>query len=325
MPALRQINDSLEIKDMESALRDILNSVTLRAALYFRTDFRPPFGVVVPDFRQVARFHLLVKGRCTIQAGAALPVRLEPGDLVLVPNGSRHLIASDGEAPSVLLEDAFVAAGYTGSGPFVLGNGDPEESCQLICGHFEFAHGSDHPLLEALPKIIHIPHGSRSVRPLFDDLIALLERRLFESDSTAIVSINRLSEALFIEILEAATESSASMARLMSVTSDPKIGRAITLFHQKIGGDWSVDALARCAGMSRTRFADRFHRLVGMAPMAYVAEWRLRHAHDLLREGNLSVKSVASRTGYSSAAAFSRAFAKRFGESPEKSRKVKSR
>lgn len=306
---------------MDSALKDILATVALRAALYFRTDFRPPFGVMVPAFAKVARFHLLIKGRCTIVAGNGPAVTLEQGDLVLVPNGSKHLISSGSETTVLPLDDAFVAAGYRGTGPFVLGDGDASQSCQLICGHFEYSHGADHPLFRKLPEIIHIRNDARSVRPLFDDLVAMLERRLFEEEAQTFASINRLSEALFIEILEAAVDQSQELGALMEAMRDPKIGRVIALIHENVEQDWSVDSLAQSAAMSRTRFAERFQRLVGMAPMAYVGEWRMQRAFQLVRDTQIPIKSIAHRSGYASAAAFSRAFAKRFGEAPDRTRR----
>lgn len=304
----------------DSTLKDVLNSIALRTSLYFRTDFRPPFGVTVPAFAEVARFHLLVKGRCLVRVGDGADVVMNAGDLVLVPNGSQHLLISDQDAEPVLLDDAFAAAGYTGTGPFILGDGDPDGACQLICGHFEYAQGADHPLLRSLPDVIHIPHGTRSVRPLFDALLVLLERRLFEFDSQAMASITRLSEALFVEILQAGIEQSPEMGALMSVIGDPRISRAIVQVHQNVGAHWTVDILAQEAAMSRTRFVERFQKLVGMAPMAYVAEWRMQRGLVLIGQGRLPIKTIAHECGYQSPAAFSRAFAKRFGRAPEKSR-----
>ena len=78
----------------------------------------------------------------------------------------------------------------------------------------------------------------------------------------------------------------------------------------------AVLALAAAIGMSRSRFAERFTALVGMAPMAYVGEWRLQKARSRLTATEASVKEVAREAGYQSAAAFTRAFSQRFGMPP---------
>lgn len=309
---------------MDDTLKDILNTVALRAALYFRTDFRPPFSVMVPAFERVARFHLLIKGHCSVRLPSGNEVELHPGDLVLVPNGSQHLISSDRESAPMPLDDAFAAAGFTGTGPFILGEGDPAQGCQLICGHFEFAPGADHPLIRTMPEMIFVAHGTRTVRPLFDSLIALLENNLFETGSHEAASIRRLSEALFIETLHANLDQSPGISEVMRAIADPKIGRAIAMIHENVGANLSVELLASHAAMSRTRFAERFHELVGMAPMAYVAEWRLQRALNLISDSDMPIKLVAQRVGYTSPAAFTRSFTKRFAMSPEKVRKSRS-
>lgn len=72
--------------------------------------------------------------------------------------------------------------------------------------------------------------------------------------------------------------------------------------------------------MSRSRFAERFRELVGSGPMAYIVDWRLQRALNLLAESNVPIKTVANRVGYRSAAAFTRAFSERFGCSPKERR-----
>ena len=78
---------------------------------------------------------------------------------------------------------------------------------------------------------------------------------------------------------------------------------------------WSVDELAAIAGMSRTRFMALFPRVLGTTPMAHLAHWRMVLARRELERGG-RVKLVARRIGYGSAAAFSRAYQRTFGEPP---------
>jgi AraC-like DNA-binding protein len=76
--------------------------------------------------------------------------------------------------------------------------------------------------------------------------------------------------------------------------------------------------------MSRSRFAERFTKLIGVAPMAYVAEWRLQRALAGLGREEISIKEIAAEAGYQSPAAFSRAFAHRFGLPPTDYREPES-
>jgi AraC family transcriptional regulator, activator of mtrCDE len=301
---------------MKDVLSDILDTVALKAALYFRTDYHAPFGVAVPSFERVARFHLVVQGECFIRLENDITVRLLPGDLVLVPNGSPHVILSEREIQSKPLAQVISETGFTGQGPFVIGEGPAGESCQMVCGHFTFAEGADHPLLRAVPEILHITATDRANLPMLDDVLRLIVRRMFADEPGATATVSRLSEVLFIEVMRAGVAQVPDISRLMSAVYDPHIGKSLALIHNDVAAPWTVDNLATAVAMSRSRFAERFRDLVGSSPMAYIAEWRMQRALDLLRREHAPVKAVASRVGYKSAAAFTRAFTERFGMSP---------
>jgi len=106
----------------------------------------------------------------------------------------------------------------------------------------------------------------------------------------------------------------------MSAVYDPQIGKSLGLIHGDVGHAWTVESLAAAVGMSRSRFAERFRELVGSGPMAYIADWRLQRALNLLAQSNVPIKSVAHQIGYRSAAAFTRAFSDRFGCTPKERR-----
>ncbi|MFM9852226.1 MAG: AraC family transcriptional regulator [Sphingomonadaceae bacterium] len=301
---------------MADVLSDILETIALKASVYFRTDFRPPFGVQVPAYARAARFHIVIQGSCQVRLVDGSAVTLSAGDLVLVPNGSPHVLTSGETNVAMTLDDAFAAASFAGTGPFVLGDGPESQGCHMVCGHFNFAEGADHPLLHALPDSLHITAAERAARPMLDDIVRLVSRRMFAGEVGSVAVVSRLSEILFIEIVQAVVNQAPDVARLMSAVHDPQIGLALSLFHDDVATNWTVDSLAKSVAMSRSRFAERFHTLVGTAPMAYVHEWRMQRALKLLNLRTSPVKLIATRVGYRSAAAFSRAFAERFGASP---------
>ncbi|MBA4047737.1 MAG: AraC family transcriptional regulator [Sphingomonas sp.] len=301
---------------MNDVLDDILDTVELRAALYFWGEFRPPFGLRVPALENAARFHLNIVGECVVELADGQSVRLDAGDLVLVPNGAPHRILGTPDDPCMLLDDAYAVAGFTGDGPFLLGDGPPDAACQLICGHFGFAAGADHPLLHAVPELLHITAAERATQSLLDDLVGLISQRMIAGGAGAMASVTRLSEALFIEILRFAAAKHPMMTTMMRAITDPQIGHALRLIHNDIAKGWTVESLGSAVGMSRSRFAERFRELVGTTPMGYIAEWRLQRALRFLNVQRSSVKAVATQVGFQSAAAFTRAFTTRFGQSP---------
>jgi len=68
--------------------------------------------------------------------------------------------------------------------------------------------------------------------------------------------------------------------------------------------------------MSRSAFAARFTQLVGEPAMRYVARFKMRLALTLLNEDGARIGDLATRLGYQSEAAFSRAFKRLVGVSP---------
>ena len=97
---------------------------------------------------------------------------------------------------------------------------------------------------------------------------------------------------------------------------DPLVGRALALLHERPAHPWTLEALARAGGLSRTTLAERFAHFVGQPPMQYLTRWRMQLAARLLSEAGAKVSAVAMRVGYDSEAAFSRAFKRVTGRSP---------
>ena len=94
---------------------------------------------------------------------------------------------------------------------------------------------------------------------------------------------------------------------------------AIVAMHEHPGKPWSIDKLAQIAGLSTSRFADQFSNIVGLTPMAYLRSWRMTLARQDVEQGD-RVQTVASRYGYISSEAMSRAFKRHFGINPVKIR-----
>ncbi len=129
--------------------------------------------------------------------------------------------------------------------------------------------------------------------------------------------IARLIDIILVQAVRAWVEEQPhDQGAWLGALRDPQIGVAIGLIHREPQRNWSVSALAREVGMSRSIFASKFSSLVGEPPLTYLTRWRLWQASRLLAEGGLSVGEAALRVGYESEAAFSKAFKRRFGQSP---------
>jgi AraC-like DNA-binding protein len=97
---------------------------------------------------------------------------------------------------------------------------------------------------------------------------------------------------------------------------DRCVARALALLRERAAEPWTVQALARQVGLSRSALHERFVEQVGRPPMRYLADWRVRLGAALLRDGDDKVACVALDVGYESEAAFARAFKRLMGKPP---------
>lgn len=297
-------------------LSDILDSLSLKGQFHYHACFHTPWAIAVPELGDAIRFHYAVQGECYVSTGDARPIHLQQGDLVLVPAGGAHtLVDSLGREPADI-EAVKRDAGYDGGNTLVVGEGSEDRATQLLCGHFTFAEGSDHPLLRSLPSLLEVPARVRNKTFWLDEALRLMARQMSKSNPGSTAVAHRMSEIIFIETIRCCSDQSEHLAGLIEAFSDRKISRAIRAMHSNVSLPWTVETLANEAAMSRSRFADRFQELVGCGPLTYLAEWRLQTARRLLQDRRVSIQQVAGQIGYQSPAAFTRAFANMFSESP---------
>ncbi len=298
-------------------MSDILTALNLQGSLYFSTEFNLPWGVQVPALENVARFHLVMRGTCWVRVrGEREPVRLESGDLVLVPHGAEHVLSDPPDAKAPVVDEVVSRAGFTGRGALIHGGEDRGNPTRLLCGHFTFREGASHPLLARLPPriVVRADEAARHVR--VEDVFRgiLCEVRDGRPGSDAIV--RRLSEVLFIQAIRIWAERESAEAGIAAALAEPRIARSLAAIHASPARPWTLAGLAREAGLSRTAFAERFQRRMSLTPMQYVAFWRMQQARQMLADRELTIEDVSSRVGYRSVAAFTRVFRKWAGRTP---------
>jgi AraC-like DNA-binding protein len=121
--------------------------------------------------------------------------------------------------------------------------------------------------------------------------------------------LNHLTPIMLLQILRIYLSSTtkAEQSWLFAI-SDPHLAKVFEAMHANYQRPWSLDSLAKLAGLSRSGFALAFRKKVGLAPLEYLTNWRMQIACDLLKTDNYTVESVANAIGYESESAFSVAF-----------------
>ena len=312
-------------------LSDVLRTVRLTGALFFPLQASSPWADEIPSAtvfaaavlagaQHVISYHIVVQGACWATLHDSPPVRLEAGDIFVVPHGDSYVMSSApgmrSEAPADAVLSFFreMAAGFA---PSVVteGGGGPERA-DLVCGFLSCDIRPFNPVLERLPRLVHLPRPAAT----HDHLRHLIEFALAESRqprSGAKCVLLRLSEVLFVEVIRRYLEElGAEQTGWLAGLRDPIVARALALMHARPADSWTLERLARETGASRSALADRFTQFVGQPPMRYLAHWRMQLAARLLSDGSTKVAAIARDIGYDSEAAFSRGFKKIVGVSP---------
>lgn len=298
-------------------LSDILAALRLQGTLYFTTEFGRPWGLRVPRLQRVARFHLVVRGTTWVRV---VPddtlLKLETGDLVLIPHGAEHVLADTPDTPCRTVDEVVEAAGFTGAGALVYGEADEGGPTRLVCGHFAFDEAFDHPFLAQLPSALVVRWNEAVQGSPLEGMFRFITREVQEARPGHDEVVRRLSEVLFVQAVRFWADSTEHDRGILAALADRGLGRALAAIHEEPERRWTVESLARKAAMGRTAFSERFRQVVGETPHQYLTQWRIQHARRLLAESRLTLERVAERVGYESAASFSRAFKQAVGSPP---------
>lgn len=296
------------------ALTDILNTLRLSSSLYFRTELTAPWGVEVPVKENVARFHIVIRGHCWLEVNGDQGIHMSNGDLVVIPHGASHRLADASSTAVRPLSEILEEVSYVGTGPLIYG-GDGAGCC-LVCGEFSFDNLGSHPLLENLPKKLHVPGDSSYNTQWLDSAIGFIAHEAAKLEPGAHAIIDRLSEIILIQVIRATLEATNEQIPFLSAFTDARINQVLSAIHTNPADDWSVERLGQLVNMSRSSFSNRFTELTKMTPLQYVIFVRLEKASRLLAETSTPLVSVAETVGYQSEAAFSQAFKKQYGMRP---------
>ncbi|GAB4195680.1 MAG: AraC family transcriptional regulator [Wenzhouxiangellaceae bacterium] len=298
-------------------LADILKALKLRGTVYFHASFHAPWGMKIPR-GEFASFHIITAGGCWLRTDShQKPVRLEYGDILIFPRGDSHSLCHEPDAEPVMAKELLSRPRQEPEeSADVAFGGDGAATTHLICGHFEYDREYPHVLFETLDDCLHI-----QARLQNDPQWSLQASQLAASLSTANtpgggVVLDRLAETLFIHALVAHVNALEDRDNFLLALHDQNLGRALKLMHDDPAQNWKLEDLAAACYMSRSVFADKFKRMVGVPPMVYLARWRMLKARGLLANTQLSMARIAEQVGYQSPFAFAKAFKKIVGQAP---------
>ncbi|MFM0048496.1 AraC family transcriptional regulator [Caballeronia grimmiae] len=314
------------------ALSNVLRLVRLSGAVYLNGDFTAPWCVVgqasqelsatfLPRAERIVSYHLVTEGSCwaCLVDDPSSAIHVDAGELLVVPQGEPHLMGSSLSITPARSE--VMMAHYLKTTPGEVmkltygGGGEPRT--RVICGFLASDDTLTNPVLSVLPRLFKVDMRNDPRSAWLESSLSLATLEAAEWRVGSAIVLARLSELLFVEAVRRCIDAlPADRKGWLAGVGDRFVGRALAMLHARPEHSWTVDELARKAGLSRSALAQRFTQLLGQPPMQYLARWRLQIAAQELRNGTRSIAGIAEHVGYESEAAFNRAFKREFGMPP---------
>lgn len=323
------------------ALGDVLNGVRARSASFCRVALYPPWALRIADQAPLALV-TTVRGEAWVLPGHEAPVPMRPGAVALIKGPAAYTIADDpatdaeivvGPGDSLrspdgqdLPDDALSAHG-----------GDTDRATILASGTYQVPDDIGRRLLDALPRVL-VVDSTDTANTTLDSApgqptppttapsvpgagLRLLADEVGATAPAQQVMLDRLLDVALIETLRAwFAAPGANPPGWYTAHADPVVGPALQLLHTEPARTWTLDGLARQVGTSRATLGRRFTATVGEPPMAYLANWRVTMAADLLRNTDRTIDAIAHQVGYANGFALSVAFHRLRGTRPSEHR-----
>ncbi|BAU86665.1 araC family transcriptional regulator [Streptomyces laurentii] len=259
--------------------------------------------------------HHMVRGGCVITfEDGSDPVDLREGDLAIFPHGTAHSFSAERGARTTPLSALVPNVSLGRSGLVRVGTA-PYET-RMLCASLRYSPLTDPGLYGGLPRIIVLRRPTLEGEPLLMSTLAALPSEIARTAPGARMVALRAFETVFVLALRVALERLTEELPALRALRHQGISKALMAIHGSYAEPWTLETLARKAGMSRSAFAQQFKELVGESPMRHLMARRLQEAKRLLSDTSVAQQEIAQRVGYRSQVGFHLAFRKEFDMTP---------
>ena len=297
------------------ALSVLLQNVHLFETKYYRLNVTGNWSYSLTR-QDTILFYLVMSGGFCIDVGNG-PRETHAGDMIMIPSAYQHVsyalnYHSDEAQP---LDELLTSCKEHTLD--LKGDGDSEASLILI--ECKYDKAMIRPLLSVLPSILPEVNDEDDGRfEVIDVEIRLLTLEAEHERMGKTAVINHWASIMMIECLRVYIESlPEATENWLKAMKDPFLTKALVAMHEMPSENWTINKLAEVAGMSRSSFAQRFKEVVGIPPLTYLMDYRLRLAARYLRLQQNSVSRISGLVGYASDSTFSQAFKRVYGISPK--------
>ncbi len=304
-------------------LGGLLDAPRARGAFALRATMRSPWSLRILAASPLSLI-AGVSGELWISPDDGEPVSIGPGDIAVTRAPDHYNVAdSPTTPPTVIVHPGQRCCDLAGNslyeemthGVRTWGN-DPRGDTVFLVGAYEHLSDVSDRLLRALPPVLSLTRDEWQ-----SPLLQLLEDEVIKEEPGQAAVLDRLLDLFLTAVLKAwFARRDASRPESWRFQGDRIVENALRIMHDDPAHRWTLDSLAGAAGASRSSLARRFQELVGESPMTFLKNWRMALAADLLCLPGETVGSVAEKVGYATPFAFSAAFKRIRGLSPNEHR-----
>jgi len=247
------------------ALTAVLAVAGVRGTVAATLDAAEPWGLAL-DAVPGAAFHAVTDGLAWLRIAGRADTRLMPGDVVLLPTGIAHILASAPGAGTMPFDHAAAERALAAGESLRLGTGPGQT--RVLCASYHQDPAVTVPLLTLLPDVLHIP--ARQAGAALDATLRLLASEISQPQPGAAAVLDRIVDIMLVQLLRAWLATGPAQGRTpswLSALTDPVAGPALAVLHTQPGRDWTVPSLATAIGVSRATLARRFPAQVGCTPL----------------------------------------------------------
>jgi AraC-like DNA-binding protein len=305
-------------------LNEALERLRLEGAIFLRAEYTerwaldgqggPFFAAMMhPGAERLILFHVVASGQCWVSCADGERYWASAGEVIVLPYGDAFLMGGVEPVEPVSIMSVVTPPPWTEMPIVRHGEGGPRTD--VVCGFLYSEDPLFEPALRAFPPAFVVRPPPGPARTWFDASIAFALEE--SSGQRRGLRSTKLPELLLIEVLRLhLANAPASERGWLAGLRDPLLAAAMRAIHTAPERKWTVADLAMEAAVSRSLLDGRFRDVLGLSPIRYVNEWRMRVAQDLLATTEVTVAAIARRVGYDSEEAFSRAFKRAHGQSP---------
>ncbi|RSU54161.1 cupin domain-containing protein [Sphingobium yanoikuyae] len=267
-------------------------------------------------------YHIVLGGAAYLEVPGAAPIKLVPGDILLMPHGDSHILRDESDdKPSPGRET--VRAAFT-----VVENDGAGERLDMLCGRFVLSSAHEKLVRAHLPSRLVVnaaEHSAGTAKPgtgqHLAGLVALMRMESAEENLGGLAMLNALSTAMFALVLRLASESMEAPDGLLALAGNPRLAPALAALFNRPSHPWTLPELATLCNMSRATFIRQFQQRLGRSATDLLTDIRMTVAANELRNSSASTGTIADTIGYQSEAAFQRAFKLHVGLTPAQYRR----